>query len=205
MSKRNEPTPDSRQTGFDFEFSQDHPLGALAEFIEAKTVTVSIPVPSVLDGEPLPPPAKVLSVFDLFFSAQAEREELKLKALERKRKFEPKDFPDFGGSNFNWTDQEMISLHAQLLDLHLDVFSSNRTSRRSKINAIPWIFGQPDVQRENISSVVVNQALAQGFDDNIPFTFACACRLTGHDPDEVRSLLKLHLLEAGESELLALI
>ena len=205
MSKRNVPSVDIRQTGFDFEFMQEMPLGTPADFIQANTVTVSFPVPSVLVGEPLLPPAKVLSVFDLYFLAQAEREALKLKPLKRERTFDPQDFPDFGGSNFDWTDQEMISLHAQLLDQHLDVFSSNRTSRESKVAAIPWIFGQPDVQRARVSSEVVRQALAQGFDDNIPFTFACACRLTGHDPDDVRTLLKQKLHEAGESELLELI
>ena len=205
MSKRNIHFVDSRQTGFDFEFMQEEPLGTPADFIQAKTVTVSIPVPSVLAGESLLPPAKVLSVFDLFFLARAEREALKLKPLKQERKFNPQDFPDFGGSNFVWTDQEMISLHAQLLDQHLDVFSSNRTSRESKVDAIPWVFGQPDVQRERVISEVVSQALAQGLDDNIPFTFACACRLTGHDPNEVRSLLKQQLLEAGENELLELI
>lgn len=205
MSKRNTPSVNSRQTGFDFEFMQEEPLGTPADFIKANTVTVSIPVPSVLAGEPLLPPAKVLSVFDLFFLARAEREALKLKPLKQERKFNPQDFPDFGGSNFVWTDQEMISLHAQLLDQHLDVFSSNRTSRESKVDAIPWVFGKPDVQRERVSTEVVRQALAQGFDDNIPFTFACACRLTGHDPEEIRTLLKQKLHEAGETELLELI
>lgn len=205
MSTRNIQSPDSRQRGFDFEFLPEAPLGAAAGFDQASLVTISIPVPRVLVDGPIQPPAKVKSVFELFFEGHSHREALKSSPVTPKRKFEPKDYPDSGESNFDWTEQEMIRLHGQLLDQHIDVFSSNRTSRESKVDALPWIFGEPEVQRERVSSDVVSYALAHGFEHNIPFTFACACYLTGHDPDEVRSLLKQQLLDSGDADLLALI
>lgn len=203
MSRRSIDPIDSRQIGFEFEFTPEAPLGAFGGFDQIPKATITIPAPKVLADDPLPAPAKVKSVFDLFFEAQAQREALRLTKPSVKRKLIPDDYPDIGRSNFDWTEQEMIRLHALLLDTQVEVFAGNRTSRESKIEAIDWIFGTPDISSERFTKEVDVQASTNGFDHNIPFTFACACHLTGHDPEEMQTLIKQYLRETGQSHLLA--
>lgn len=196
----------SHQLSFLFDFEPEVPLGATDSVAVNKPVTLEMPVPCVLADAPLTKPEKVKSVFDLFFSSLAIREEMRGKEIppaEVIRKFDPDDFPNIGENDFEWTDQEIRLLHMALLDWSVDTFNAKRPSgRKSKVEALRWIFGEPEIHSVRESIVLGRKVKRHVLTQSIPFTFYCACHLTGHDPEVIQSSMESLLRSTDELFLL---
>ncbi|MEQ6436312.1 hypothetical protein V8Z74_14960 [Comamonas sp. w2-DMI] len=196
---------DDRQMGFAFCFEPAVLHGAAVETRSDPVRMIDVPVPRVLDSASLTPPEKVKSVFELFFS----KEPLDLlvrngqQNTSNERKFNPKDFPDQGKSKFDWTDDDIVKMHQGVLDTHLEVFASRPpSSREKKLEALDWIFSEPVIHAYKKGFVLGRQVDKPILTSNIPFTFYCACRLTGCDPEAIQAFVEANLQSTGDLDLL---
>lgn len=196
---------DDRQMGFAFSFEPAVLHGAAVETQSDPKLTIDVPVPRVLDSAMLVPPEKVKSVFELFFSKKSlemlPQSELQSPVIERK--FDPKDFPNEGRNNFDWTEDDMVKMHQGVLDTHLEIFVSKPpSSRGKKLMALEWFFSEPVIHSHKKGYSLGRLVDKPVLTSNIPFTFYCACRLTGCDPEAIHAHIEALLRSTGDMDLL---
>ena len=202
MKPTNTSNVDVRQMAFDLMFEQEAPLGAM---LNPESIVI-VTLPRVVMDDPLPAPEKVKSVFDLFFSKDSQRLPVQSdQALPTfvQEKINPDEFPNTGTSNYNWTEDEVRLMHLGMLDHYIGNLGRKPVkSRETKLEALEWIFGEPKIHSYKCVWRLGREVRTSVLTQSIPFTFYCACHLTGHDAEAIQTSIQASLLAAGESDLL---
>ena len=193
---------DVRQMAFDLTFEQEAPHGAI---LKPESIVI-VTLPRVVMDDPLPAPEKVKSVFDLFFAKESHRQPVQSDQAQPtfvEEKINPNEFPNTGTSNYNWTEDEVRLMHLGMLDHYIGNLGSKPVkSRETKLEALRWIFGEPKIHSYKSRWRIGREVRSSVLTKSIPFTFYCACHLTGHDAEAIQTSIQAELLAAGESDLL---
>lgn len=90
-----------------------------------------------------------------------------------------------------WTVEEIIDLHANLLEMSLKVLAA-RGNAHEKLDVLHWIY-----ENDYVGEVEKNTPYGKRkfivTNRDVPFSFAFCCRLEGHDPESYRSHLRNYL------------
>ena len=193
---------DVRQMAFDLTFEQEAPHGAI---LKPESIVI-VTLPRVVMDDPLPAPEKVKSVFDLFFAKESHRQPVQSDQAQPtfvEEKINPNEFPNTGTSNYNWTEDEVRLMHLGMLNHYIGNLGRKPVkSRETKLEALEWIFGEPKIHSYKCVWRLGREVRTSVLTQSIPFTFYCACHLTGHDAEAIQTSIQAELLAAGESDLL---
>lgn len=90
------------------------------------------------------------------------------------------------GETVQWSDEEVARLHGYLLERTLATLTERALTPPYIAEVLSWIYDEGDISLKLVRSDGMTVYLRA---EDIPFSFARCCKLSGCDPDEIRERL----------------